>query len=365
MKIVIDCRFVRTDQHDGVSRFTVGLVTELVRLHPVTALVSDPAQLALLPQRLPYAMIIKPTSVWEPFVALAVNRLAPDVVFSPLQTMGSFARRYRLVLTVHDVIYYRHRTPPRDLPWGVRLLWRLYHLNGWPQRLLLRRADAVVAVSETTRAELRARRLTRRPVVVVPNAAGAPGADPEGDPRTEERSDSRSLIYMGSFMPYKNVETLVRAVALLPGYRLHLMSRITSVRRAQLQRLAPDADLVFHDGASDHTYQTLLSAALALVSASRDEGFGLPLVEAMAAATPLVVSDIPIFHEVAGAAALFAAEDDPAAFAAAIRSLADGPRWLGFSTAARVQAARFSWSTSARRLLAILSEVARAPRPER
>ncbi len=83
MKIVVDCRFVRTDYHDGVSRFTLGLVTELARLHPVTVLVSDPDQLARLPDHLPHAMIVKPTSVWEPFVALAVNRLKPDVVFTP------------------------------------------------------------------------------------------------------------------------------------------------------------------------------------------------------------------------------------------------------------------------------------------
>lgn len=95
MKIVVDCRFVRTDHHDGVSRFTVGLVNELAQLHPVTLLVSDPAQLALLPGQLPSAMIIRPTSAWEPFVALTVNRLTPDVVFTPLHTMGSFARCYR------------------------------------------------------------------------------------------------------------------------------------------------------------------------------------------------------------------------------------------------------------------------------
>ena len=58
------------------------------------------------------------------FVALLVNRLKPDVVFSPMQTMGSLGRRYRLVLTVHDLIYYRHRTPPRDLPAPVRALVR-------------------------------------------------------------------------------------------------------------------------------------------------------------------------------------------------------------------------------------------------
>ena len=57
---------------------------------------------------------------------------------------------------------FAHPTPPRDLPWPVRLGWRLYHLAWWPQRLLLNRADAVVTVSETTRAPTCGMRTSRR-----------------------------------------------------------------------------------------------------------------------------------------------------------------------------------------------------------
>jgi glycosyltransferase involved in cell wall biosynthesis len=358
MKIVVDCRYVRTDQHDGISRYTAGVVEALSKRHPLTMLISDRRQLALLPE-LPWAMASSPTSAREPLVALQVNKLEPDVVFTPMQTMGTFGRRYKLVKTLHDLIYYRNRTPPRDLNPAIRLLWRLYHLAWWPQRLLLNRADVVATVSETTKRLMQQHRLTRRPIIIVGNApdpAPAAAATARTMPREHE------LVYMGSFMPYKNVETLARALHELPGYRLHLLSRISDADRSRLTALAPADALVIHDGTSEADYRALLETATALVTASLDEGFGLPLVEAMALGTPVVVSDIPIFREIGGDAALYAPARDAAAFASRIRRLDDPAEWAPRSAASRAQAAHFSWDASADTLFATLERlVAQAP----
>lgn len=348
MRVLFDCRYVRIDRHDGISRYTVGLVTALAAMHPVELLISDHRQLTHLPDR-PWYLLSDPRSVRELFVARQVRRLGPDVVFSPMQTMGSWGRRYGLVLTLHDLIYYRHRRPPAEFAAPIRLLWRLYHLAWWPQRLLLNRADAVATVSVTTARLITDHRLTRRPVTVVPNAPQAAG---ERAPRT------RALIYMGSFMPYKDVATLARAMRSLPDHELHLMSRISGTERARLSGLAGDGRLVFHDGATDRTYQEVLCAATALVSMSRDEGFGLPLVEAMSAGTPVVVSDIPVFREVGGDAATYVAPDDVAGLVRAVRELDEPGVWERRSAAARRQATRYSWTESARVLLAMLEGVA-------
>ncbi|MEJ3404083.1 glycosyltransferase family 1 protein [Rathayibacter sp. YIM 133350] len=358
MKIVFDCRYTRFDRHDGISRYTASLVEAFARLHPVTMLISDHRQLDLLPD-LPWQLVASPTSARDPFVARQVNRLKPDVVYTPMQTMGSWGRRYAFVLTVHDLIYYTNRTPPRNLPLAIRGLWRLYHLAWWPQRLLLNRADAVATVSHTT-AELIARHsLTHRPVTVIPNAAPPlPGEDVP----VRARPQQRSLVYMGSFMPYKNVEALVRAVALVPGTRLHLMSGVSDADRRRLTALAPQADLVFHDGATDAEYADILRHATALVSTSLDEGFGIPLVEAMSVGTPIVVSDIPIFREIGGAAALYVDPKDPKAIAAGILSLDAPGDWERRSLAGRTEAARFTWEGSARKLLALLEQTVAARR---
>lgn len=357
MKVVVDCRYVRFDQHDGISRYTAGVVEALAKLHPVTMLINDERQLRLLPD-LPWARVSGPTSARELFVALQVNKLAPDVVFTPMQTMGTLGRRYKLVKTLHDLIYYRNRTPPRDLNPAIRLLWRLYHLGWWPQRLLLNRADAVATVSATTRDLMREHRLTSKPIVIVGNAPDTAPADVPAH-RSVPATEPRELLYMGSFMPYKNVETLARTMHELPGYRLHLLSRIPAAARDRLLSIAPLDALVIHDGTSEEDYLALLETATALVTTSLDEGFGLPLVEAMALGTPVVVSDIPIFREIGGAAALYAPAMDARAVASAIRSLEDPAEWRARSEASRARAAQFSWNRSAESLLATLVDVTR------
>jgi glycosyltransferase involved in cell wall biosynthesis len=158
-------------------------------------------------------------------------------------------------------------------------------------------------------------------------------------------------------MPYKNVGTLAGAMPALPHHELHLMSRISPDERARLAALAPGGKLVFHDGASDETYRDVLRGATALVSASRDEGFGIPLVEAMALGTPLVVSDIPVFREVGGDAATYVDPDDVHGFVEAVKELDDPEIWQRRSDAARARAARYSWGASARVLLALLERL--------
>jgi glycosyltransferase involved in cell wall biosynthesis len=352
VRVVFDCRYTRIGRHDGISRYTAGLVTALAAEHEVAMLISDQRQLEMLPD-LPWHLVSAPTSVREPLVARQVNVLRPDVVFSPMQTMGSFGRRYPLVLTVHDLIYYSNPTPPRDLAWPIRLLWRAYHLSWWPQRFLLSRSDAVVTVSETTRELIAKHRLTRRPVVVVRNAADSAHSQPE-----PASARARTLVYMGSFMPYKNVETLVRAVAQLPDYELHLMSRVSDADRRRLELESPSARLVFHDGASDEQYRDVVRHATALVTASLEEGFGIPLVEAMVQGTPVVVSDIPVFTEIGGDAGLYFEPMDAAGLAAQVRRLEDDAFFEAVSQRGIEQARRFSWAESARTLWALLDELA-------
>ena len=361
-RILLDCRYVRVDHHDGISRYTVGIASAMARLHPVELLISDVRQLAHLPQA-PWHLVSGATSVREPFVARQVRRLHPDVVFTPMQTMGRWGRDYPLVVTLHDLIYHHHRTPPGDLPAWLRAVWRAYHLTWWPQRLLLGRADAVVTVSATTAAQIARHRLARAPVTVVPNAADDP-ASQDLPQRREPGGHAGAarpavLVYMGSFVPYKNVATLARAMADLPDHELHLMSRASPAQQARLTALAGDGHLVFHHGASEETYQAVLRSATALLSASREEGFGIPLVEAMSVGTPVVVSDIPVFREVGGAAAHYVGPDDVAGFVAAVRCLQDPARWAARSRAGREQATRYGWEVSARTLLDVLLPLAR------
>ncbi|HWH97792.1 MAG TPA: glycosyltransferase family 1 protein [Pseudolysinimonas sp.] len=351
MRILFDCRYTRVGRHDGISRYSARLVEELAKLHPVTMIIFDEQQLTMLPD-LPWVKMPSPRAASEPAAALYVNKFEPDIVFTPMQTMGPWGRKFALVTVIHDLIYYTHRTPPRNMAWPVRLIWRGYHLWWGFQRGLLKEADAHLADSETTKALMERNRATPNPVTVVPLGVDLPAtipdrAAPEGE---------RELVYMGSFMEYKNVDLLARALHELPGYRLRLMSRITGAERAHLSSLAPAGTIDFLDGATDDEYADALQRATALVTASRDEGFGLPIVEAMAVGTPVVISDIPIFREVGGPPALRFDQESVASFVAAVRSLEDDDEWMRRSTASAHFARRYSWAAAAQALLDVLTE---------
>lgn len=351
MKVIFDCRYTRFVRHDGISRYTAGLVTAFAKLHPVTMLISDERQLGMLPD-LPWVMGRPGTSALEPFIGmLSINKHKPDVVFSPMQTMGAAGRKYKLVMTVHDMVFYRIRQIPAGYSWYVRAVWRSFYTTYWPQRLVLRRADAVVTGSYNCEKEMREVRLTKRPLTVI-----RPGVDDPGTP-VRNYPTSKTLVYMGTFQPNKNVETLARAMHHLPGYTLRLLSRISDEDRSRIAALAPDGSITFDNGVTDEEYQGALLSATAMVTACWDEGFGIPLIEAEVVGTPLIISDIPLYHEVGGEAAVFFDHTNPEAFAKAVLASDTPEVWARLSAASRAQAAEFSWDESARRLLSLLTEV--------
>ncbi|WP_026936560.1 glycosyltransferase family 4 protein [Gulosibacter molinativorax] len=396
MRFFFDARYIRTDFHDGISRYSAQLGNAVHAQSPdeVTFLIHDERQLEHLPEGAKWLLFHSNESALEPIAAMKLNKYRPDVVFSPLQTIGTAGRKFKVIVTLHDLIYYRHRKPPTNLSPLLRLGWRAYHLTYGPQRLALDGADAVATVSETSKREILGHRLTKRPVVVIPNApndlrallpeaqetpilnqtaaklgqsaaqldhassSAAATAEPHHPPATTSQTSSdiadasqpiRNLVYMGSFMPYKGVETLIEGMRELPGRTLHLLSRINQERRRELEAIVPaGADVVFHEGVSDEEYAQILHDDAVLVTASLDEGYGLPIAEALALGTPAVVTDLEIFHEVAGDGARYFAPWDARAFAAQVGAL-DDPAAREATIAAGLEHMRqFTWERSAR-----------------
>ncbi len=348
MKLFFDARFIRTDFHDGISRYSTELGNALAKLTDVTFIICDTKQLGLLPDNCDYVRIHAPTSPKEPFTSIVLNKFNPDVVYSPMQVMGSIGRKFKLILTSHDMIYYQFPQAPLGQPLLLRVGWRAYHATTIPERISLNGADIVATISHTVQREFEQAKLTKRPIIVVPNAPQ------DLSPYIEERTEGkpRNLLYMGSFMPYKNVETLIKGMQHLPNHTLHILSKGPKKRRTELQAQVPkNAEVVFHNGISDKEYAELLVNKAALVTASLAEGFGLPIVEAMAVGVPVVVSDIPIFHEVAGNSALYFEPKDAKEFAEKVKQLDSTAERAKLIEHGIKQAQTFTWKDSAQTLL--------------
>ena len=214
----------------------------------------------------------------------------------------------------------------------------------WPvQRLAAMAADAIVVPSPsaaavaTAWAGISADRLT-----VIPNAI-----DPADWPASTGRPTD--VVFLGRLDPVKAVPTLIAAVARLPRVHLHVYGdgpyRPWIDAAIAAGRLA---DRVTLHGTIARPQQALSTAGL-LVLPSRAEGFGLVLIEAMAAGVPVVATDVPgirdvVRHDLTG---LLVPPDDPAALAAAIdRAVTDDALRRQLVAAARADVRRrFTWDT--------------------
>lgn len=390
MKVLYDARWILIENRfDGVSRYTHELAHAMAARDDleIVWLIHDLRQLDKLPKG-DYLLANKPENFLAETFMLArrISKVGYRLVYSPFFVMGTLGKRYKLVLTIHDMIYFTHRTPPQWFPWYIRLGWRLFHLTYWPMRWQLNRADMVATVSETARQELIDARATKRPIITVSNAvnenfaedyelnakrreshlppkqsaaratadaystAARREAASEGDV-TSGHHLSNSFLYMGAFTPYKNVECLIDALALLPDMTLHLCGKMPPMRRPVLEQRMRDRGVfdrvVIYDGATDEQYKQALSEARCSISASRLEGFGLPVLEAQQRGVPFIAADTPIFHEIGRDSVLYFDLDSPEQAAACIRRLADQKLSETYIAKGFQNIQRYTWANSA------------------
>jgi len=175
-------------------------------------------------------------------------------------------------------------------------------------------------------------------------------------------------IYVGAEYPRKNLPALISAFARvrsrLPTARLLKVgashdanARAATLDALQKERLVFGRDVLFVENAEDSFLAELYRAADVFVSASKYEGFGLPLLEAMACGIPAVVSNAGSFPEIGGDAALYVDPDDVDGFAARVEEVLGSDR-EAFARRAVGRAARFDWQKAARQVLDILQSAA-------
>lgn len=174
------------------------------------------------------------------------------------------------------------------------------------------------------------------------------------------------IFVSGAIEARKNLETLLRARALLGDrlpWQIWIAGGVRDARyRDELLQLASELgiadELRWLGFVSEAELRTLYREARAFVTASRDEGFNIPPLEAMACATPVCCSDIPVHRELFEGAALFFPTESADALAAALLRLQQEPELVAsLSSGARQCVARLSWPAMAQRVAAELRTI--------
>lgn len=265
------------------------------------------------------------------------------------------------VVTIHDLSLLLYpQTHQRRRVWRARR--RL--------PLMARRANMIITVSESVRAEIQQYlKIPLEKIAVVPSAARKQFVpiDQQEAEQVRKRLNVRDkfLLYVGTIEPRKNLTLLVRAFeeSLLgkeQGMQLVLAGKkgwlVDELYKA-LSKSPVSRDVVFTDYLNDEELCALYSTCRLFIYPSLYEGFGLPPLEAMACGAPVIASRIPSISEVVGSAARLVPPHSSREFAAAMRemttnnSLREEMRVKGF---ARV--AEFSWTNTAERTRGVYVE---------
>jgi glycosyltransferase involved in cell wall biosynthesis len=377
MRICIDVS-AAVHRRAGLGRYAQELTRALVAQgeHDYVAFYHQRGQAHLdppidtLPQ-LTTRLSVKPWRLWAMlahFSGVTQDRKFAGVdIFHATEHLLPKLRRIRTVFTLHDLIF--RFDPASHLP-----LNRVY-LNLMMPRFL-RAANAVVAVSECSKRDaVRLYGIPAEKIHVIPEGVNArfkssPPARVEHIRNTYHLPE-RFVLCVGTIEPRKNLPILFEVLASRREQGLEIWPLVIAGKPGWLyepifQRVTELGlqDLVHFTGFfPDDDLPALCSAATLLAMPSRYEGFGLPVLEAMACGTPVVCSNTSSLPEVAGDAALLVPPDDVHSWGEAIaRVLTDDALRAQMRERGLAHAAHFTWEQAARQTADLYRRVANLPK---
>ncbi len=355
LRILAEAALLPKDEPSGVERYAHEMLLALARL-PISqirlAVLSSGPGLAVDndPSLVGYIAKGKRWKIREVDVPRIAKALGVELILH-FSVAPGFRHPRPFVMVVHDTV-------PWDRPESIPLGMTVYGKPSIECSLRSHNLRGVVVPSQHTRRRIRELGLvpSRVPVVVIyPGISGTFCFRPS--PQAGRRGSSPYVVGIGTLEPRKNVG-LADAIAakLIPhGIEFHWVGKVgwrTSV--------ADFKHLRFLGRIDDTSLAEELSGAVAYVSTSLEEGFGIPVLEAMASGTPTVLSALPVFKEITGEAGCFVRSVNPTAWARAILEI------IGWSEARRqseadrltAAAARYSYERSAAQLLDFCQRVA-------
>lgn len=367
MRIGIDATTIYTSRPTGLGVYTINMVNELAGLHDdLVVWTVDDSMLTVDPDRIRRVMqpfrflgnhLFQLRALWvESVLPALVRKERVDVLYTTIPNAMS-RPPVPQVVTVHDLIPLKF---PQDAPRTVRLNFR-YRLPG-----ILARSAAVIAVSDFTRRDvLETYDLDPGKVTVVGEGYEEHLFRGEYDPRVLESHGLGAggyYLYVGNASARKNLPQLIRAFAAVASAvpcDLVLAGSKSPSERRELESAAEKAGILgrvrFLDYVPRDHLPSLLSGAIAFVFPSLYEGFGLPVLEALACGVVVVAANTTSIPEVAGDAALYVDPTDEKSLAEALLRARDPDLRRVLSRRGRERCRMFDWKDAARRVLAVIA----------
>jgi glycosyltransferase involved in cell wall biosynthesis len=321
MRIGIDARKIADF---GIGTYIRGLLQELAAVGDDTFVAFAPRRLAhLLPAGVEHVIVDAPHYSIRELLILgrAINRAKLDLFHAPHYVVPFTSVAF--VVTIHDLIHLRNPNPIARL-YARQMIGRA-----------VRKSRRVLTVSEAVKREIVSTfGCANDHVLVTPNGVGAPFSE------SGRAAEGHYFLYVGNDKRHKNVDVLVDAFARISGVSLVLtgaaFERFKSRERVIVTGFVDDAELA-----------ALYRGGIALVMPSREEGFGLPALEAMASGCAVITSNAAALVEITGDAALHV-EPDAASLADAMTRIASEES-LRAALASRgvARAKNFTWTRCA------------------
>lgn len=234
----------------------------------------------------------------------------------------------------------------------------------------LKRADKIIAVSKFTRDEIiKYYKISSEKVAWIHNSVADAFSEKKLSPeelekvREKYQLPARFILYLGTMQPRKNLSLLVEAFGKvkekIPGLKLVLAGGKNAYNFDKeigktIHKFSLSADVIFPGFVPEEEKAAFFKLAEAFCSPSFYEGFGIPILEAFAAGTPVLASEIPVHREIAGDAALFFNASNSVELADKIFALCTEESLRNTLIAKGIsQAGKFSWKVVAQKTLAI------------
>lgn len=301
--------------------------------------------------------ILKPKRLWTQIALplyLYTSKPRADLIFSPTHYIPAFSPVKRVV-TVFDLSFLHF---PESF-----LKKDLWQLTNWT-KFSAQNADHIITISNFSKQDIiKQYRINKDKITVA-----YPGYDKEKFRLKSERTGDNYIIYIGTIQPRKNLIRLIEAFARIEGdLKLVIVGKTTSEGRGGWKyqeiletpkKLGIEERVKFLGFVPTKDLPYLLSNSLAFVLPSLWEGFGIPVLEAMACGTPVIVSNVSSLPEVIGNAGVLIDPYSVDQIEMAIRTIiTDKKLRQKYSKAGLLQAQKFSWDKMARIVLKVFQGV--------